>query len=160
MSQRETNVEKAVAKLIGKRLEPGTEIKAEIFEELLGMRKESQGFSWMISEIRDALREYGIHLSGEGFVDTGAYVIFQPEDHYWLMREALKTADRRIDRMLVLLLNTNIDGFSALNRKRHENIIREASMKLEAMRRFQEVEKMLARKKPKPIIDAEGTEAA
>src|SRR5215472_775396 len=96
-------VERAVANLIGGALEPGTEIKAEVFEKLLGISRNSQAFSWLISEIRRSLYEHGLYLSGEGFAQTGAFVIFQPEDHYWVMRESLQRADRDIEGKLTLM---------------------------------------------------------
>jgi hypothetical protein len=45
----------------------------------------------------------------------------------------------------VLMMNTPMAGLSALEVKRHENMLRELSMKLNAMRRAAEVETILAR---------------
>ena len=145
-------IERAVSKLIVRPLEPGTQIKAEIFEDLLGISRHSQAFSFLISDIRHALYHHGLYLSGEGFSESGAFTISQLEDHYWLMRLALARADRDIEGKLILLINTPTEKFSDLNRKRHDNMIREASMKLDALRHAAEVNEMLKqRKKPKEV---------
>jgi hypothetical protein len=143
---RNNKVERAVAKLIGGPLEPGTLIKAEVFEEVLGLSRNSQAFSWLISDIRQALYTRGIYLDGEGFSQTGAFEVADPRDHYWYAKLAVARAERNLEGKLTLLLNTRLDGLSQLEKRRHENILRELATKLAAMRRFQEMEKLLNRK--------------
>jgi hypothetical protein len=142
----QNKVRHAVTKLIGKPLEPGTLVQAEVFEELLGIDRNSQAFSWLISHIRRALYPHGIYLSGEGFTETGAYQIFHPRDNYWVTRMSLERMERDLEGKLVLMMNTPMAGLSALETRRHENMLRELSMKLNAMRRAAEVETILARR--------------
>jgi hypothetical protein len=143
---RNNKIERAVAKLVGGPLEPGTLIKAEVFEEVLGLSRNSQAFSWLISDIRQALYRRGIYLDGEGFSQTGAFEVADPRDHYWYAKLAVARAERNLEGKLTLLLNTRLDGLSQLEKRRHENILRELATKLAAMRRFQEMEKLLNRK--------------
>jgi hypothetical protein len=143
---RNNKVERAVAKLIGGPLEPGTLIKAEVFEEVLGLSRNSQAFSWLISDIRQALYTRGIYLDGEGFSQTGAFEVADPRDHYWYAKLAVAKAERNLEGKLTLLRNTRLDGLSQLEIRRHENIMRELATKLAAMRRIQEMEKLLKRK--------------
>lgn len=146
MENRNSKIELAVSKLIGTKLEPGTLIKAELFEEMLGLSRNSQAFSWLISDIRQALYGRGIYLDGEGFSQTGAFEVADPRDHYWYAKLALAKAERNLEGKLTLLLNTRLDGLSELEKRRHENMLRELSTKLAVMRRFQEMEKLLERK--------------
>ena len=150
-NNRATKIEKAVSKLIGTPLEPGTLVKAEIFEELLGISRNSQVFSFLISDIRRALYNHGIYLSGEGFTETGAYEIANPRDNYWYARLAIERAERDIEGKLILLMNTRLETFSNLEKRRHENMIREISMKLNAIRHAEEIEKMFKKRKPKDL---------
>jgi hypothetical protein len=149
---RANKVERAITILIGSPLEPGTLIKAEIFEELLGISRNSQAFSFLISDIRHALYPHGIYLSGEGFAETGAFEVWHHRDNQWVLKLAMEKAERDIEGKYILCVNTCLDGLSDLEKKRHENITREASLKLNAMRRAAEVDSLLRRKKEKKQI--------
>jgi hypothetical protein len=160
---RNNKIERAVAKLIGGPLEPGTMIPAELFEEVLGLSRDSQAFSWLISDIRQALYARGIYLDGEGFSQTGAFEVADPRDHYWYAKLAIAKAERNLEGKLTLLLNTRLDGLSELEKRRHENVLRELATKLAVMRRFQEMEKLLNRKSRRENVqelsEAEPSEA-
>jgi hypothetical protein len=160
---RNHKIERAVAKLIGGPLSPGTLIPASVFEEVLGLGRDSQAFSWLISDIRQALYTRGIYLDGEGFSQTGAFEVADPRDHYWYAKLAVAKAERNLEGKLTLLFNTPLTGLSELEKRRHENMVRELSTKLAAMRRFQEVEKLLNRKSKQlaiePLSEAEPSTA-
>lgn len=145
MSQKQ-NVEKALARLIQENeLKPGTLIKAEVFENLLGLSRNEQAYSFLISRIRHALYEHGIYLSGEGFSETGAYEIADPRDHYWIAKLAVAKAARDLEGKQTLLLNTPLEGLNDLEKRRHENGLRDLSQKLDAMRRAHEVSQMIVK---------------
>jgi hypothetical protein len=153
---RATVTERAITKLIESKLEPGTLIKAEVFEQLLGISRNSQAFSWLISDIRHALWPHGFHLSGSGFAETGAFEITHPRDNYWLLKLAIARADRDIEGKIVLCSNTRMDMLSELEKRRHENMLRQAQLKLSAMRRLNETSKMFRKKNKQQIDDSEG----
>jgi hypothetical protein len=151
-NNKEIRIERAITNLVSKPLEPGTLLKAEIFEELLGISRNSQTFWYLISDIRHALYSHGIYLSGEGFAKTGAFEVWHPRDNQWVVKLAIERAERDLDGKLTLLVNTSLEGFSELEKRRHENMVREASMKLNAMRRATEIDEMLKKKrKPKDL---------
>jgi len=143
-------VEKALMVLINKPVEPGTLIKAELFEELLGIKRTTSAFSWLISDIRRALYSHGWYLSGEGY-NGEAYEILNPRDNYWVAKLACLRAERDLEGKLLLLTNTRTEGFSALEKKRHENMVREISLKSAALQRASEIDELLKRRKSKTI---------
>jgi hypothetical protein len=153
-----TQIKEAVTKLVGQKLEPGTLIKAEVFEEMLGISRSTQAFSWLISYIRRGLYEHGIYLSGEGFTKTGAFEIYHPRDNYWITKLSLQRAEHDLEGKQTLMINTKLDGFSELEKRRHENMLREVSMKLAAMQRASDIIDMAKRPskhKPKNLVVSE-----
>jgi hypothetical protein len=150
-----TKIKEAVTKLVGQKLEPGTLIKAEVFEEMLGISRNTQAFSWLISHIRRGLYQHGIYLSGEGFTQTGAFEIYHPRDNYWVTKLSLQRAEHDLEGKQTLMLNTDSKTFSDLEKRRHENMLREVSLKLAAMQRASDIIDMAkrpSRHKPKDLV--------
>lgn len=141
--------------LVGKPIEAGMLIPVKSFEELLGFDRTDQAFGWLISGIRHKLYEHGIYLSGEGLSQTGGYEILAPRDNAWIAKLAVARADRDLEGKQTLLLNTSLESLSNLEKARHENTLREISMKLNAMRRAEEVDEILKRKRKKEAPPAD-----
>jgi hypothetical protein len=149
MKDRKSMVEDALSTITGMPLEPGALIQVQMLEEVFGLERHTQAFGWLISEIRRALYQRGIYLSGEGLEQTRAYQILHPRDHQWIAKLALARCERDLEGKQVLLVNTQLDGLSQLEKTRHENTLRELSLRLSAMRRAEEFSDMLAKKKSK-----------
>jgi hypothetical protein len=133
----------AIEKILGGDLRPGRLIKAEIFEEVLALKRGEQAYGFLISKIRQELYNRGLYLSGEGLASSGCYEILAPEDNYWIAKLALARADRDLEGKMTLLANTNLEQLNDLQRRRHEGALREISIKLAAMRRAREFERKL-----------------
>ena len=142
-------VERAVSELAGGSLEPGTLIKIEVLEQVLGLSRDDQAFGWLVSGIRHKLYEIGLYLTGEGISETGGYEILHPRDNQWIGRLAIARAERDLEGKQTLLVNTKLDGLSDLEKRRHENVVRELSLKLTAMRRAQDFSDMKGKHKRK-----------
>lgn len=145
-----TRVERALAALINEPVQPGSIIKAEVFENLLGIKRTESAFSWLISSIRRALYAHGMYLSGEGY-NGDAYAIGDPRENFWVAKLAIARAERDLDGKLTLLINTRTEGFSDLQIKRHENMRRELSLKLAAIQRASEIDQLLKSRKTKKL---------
>jgi hypothetical protein len=150
MSQKKS-LEIVVTKLLETELKPGGVIQAEVFENLFDLKRTDQAYQFLISRVRHALYEYGVYLSGEGLSETGCYEILDPRDHYWIAKLAVARAERDLAGKQVLLLNTKLDGFSDLQRRRHENCLRDLSHRLTAMQRAREVFGMLSSQQQKML---------
>ena len=140
-------VEHAIGELTKQKLEPGVVIETKIFEDLLGIKSTARSFSFLISDIREALCHRGMWLTGQGF-NGEAFAIADYQDNFWVAKLAVARAERDLALKLVLLSNTPTQSFSDLQVRRHENIKREISMKLIALQRVAQMDRLL-KKKPK-----------
>ena len=147
--------ERALAQIMGQNLQPGSVIRGEVFEEALQLKRTDQAYGFLISKIRQELYRHGLYLSGEGFSETGCYEILMPADNYWVAKLALARADRDLEGKMTLLAHTNVTGLTELQKRRHENGLREISLKLSAMRRAREFEHRLLHKSPGELEDGE-----
>jgi hypothetical protein len=136
MSQK-TRVETALETLSQQPLVPGLIIPVERFEEVLGIKRDANEFNWLISAIRRHLHSSGLHLSGEGIKITGGYSIVDPRENYWVAKLAMERATRGLEDAQNLLANTNQDGFSALEKARHEATLHTLSLRLSALRKVE-----------------------
>ena len=150
MSQKKS-LEIVLTKLLETELKPGGTVQAEVFENLFALKRTDQAYQFMISRVRQALYEYGVYLSGEGFSETGCYEILDPRDHYWIAKLALARAERDLAGKQILLINTKLDGFTDLQRRRHENCLRDLSHRLTAMQRAREIFGMLTSQQQKML---------
>ena len=134
MSQK-TKVQTALETLTEQTLEPGLFIPVKRFEEILGIESTSQEFGWLITAIRRKLHEQGLHLSGEGLSQLGGYTILDPQENFWIAKLSMERASRNLEDAQILLINTNMDGFSTLQRARHEATLQTVSLRLNALRK-------------------------
>jgi len=146
-----TKVERALAELLREPIQPGSLIKAEFFENILGIKRNSMAFGMLIQEIRDALAYHGFYLSGAGH-NGNAFEILDYSENQWIAKLKLQKGERQVERAFILLKHTPIDGLTSLQKKRHENTLREVSMKLAAIRRIKEIEQILTRNH-KPLTE-------
>jgi hypothetical protein len=130
-----TRVETALSLLVqDKPLVGGEFISIERLEEVFEFKRDSQEFNWLIYEIRKALHERGLHLSGDGASVTGGYSILHPTENHWVAKLAMARAERDLVDKEVLLTNTDLSGFDAMQKMRHENTLRLLSLRLNALR--------------------------
>ena len=127
------------------------QIPIKAFEDWFGLSRDTQAFSRLISDIRQELYQFGIYLSGEGATESGNYFIESPCNHSWITKLSLARAERDLEGKQVLMLNTKVEGMSELEKRRHENVLREVSMKLNALRHAQEVEAVLRKRRSKQL---------
>jgi hypothetical protein len=153
MSQQE-QTQRALASLMGQQLMPGSIIKAEVLEEALGIPRTDHAFMFLISRIRQSLYDFGIYLSGEGFKETGCFEIAPPTENRHILQRALDRAERDIEGKIRLAANTHTSQFNEYEKRKHDNTLRQASLKLDAMRHAREFEAKLKRAK-KNVIDVE-----
>jgi hypothetical protein len=154
MSQQET-VQRALATLMGQQLVPGSTIKAETLEEALGIKRTDPAFMFLVSRIRQSLYDFGIYFSGEGFKETGCFEIAPPTENRHILQRGLDRAERDIEGKIRLCVNTNTSGFNEYEKRKHENTLRQASLKLDAMRQAREFEAKLKRLPKKLVVDVE-----
>lgn len=152
--------EQALATLLGQDLVPGSTIKAEIFEQALGTKRSEQAFMFLISRIRQALYDKGIYLSGEGFKETGCFEIAPPTENRHILQRALDRAERDIEGKIRLAVNTDTSSFNEYEKRKHENTLRQASLKLDAMRHARLFEAKLKKLQTKPVVDIEPEETS
>jgi hypothetical protein len=154
MSQQET-VQRVLATLMGQQLVPGSTIKAETLEEALGIKRTDPAFMFLASRIRQSLYDFGIYFSGEGFKETGCFEIAPPTENRHILQRALDRAERDIEGKIRLCANTDTSQFNEYEKRKHENILRQASLKLDAMRHAREFEAKLKRAKKNVVVDIE-----
>jgi hypothetical protein len=143
ISEGKRKIESSIAKLIEVPIESETSILIERFETLLGFKHDTQEFNWLISAIRRGLYQYGLYLSGEGSSQSGSYQIYHSRDNQWVAKLRMARHERDLEGMQTLLVNTDLNKLSDLEKSRHENTLREVSLKLSLMRRSSDIEKML-----------------
>jgi hypothetical protein len=136
--KQKTRVETALESINREPLQPGQVIPVERFEEVLGISRDASEFNWLISAIRRKLHDVGLHLSGEGIKMTGGYSILDPRENYWIAKLAMERATRGLEDAQNLMVNTNLDEFSALQKARHESTLRTLSLRLAALRKVEE----------------------
>jgi hypothetical protein len=82
-------------------------------------------------------KHHGLYLSGEGFKETGCFEIVPPTENRHILQRAMDRAERDLEGKIRLVVNTDTTGFNDYERRKHENTLRQASLKLDAMRRRQ-----------------------
>jgi hypothetical protein len=153
MNQQE-QTQRALATLMGQQLVPGSTIKADVLEEALGIQRTDHAFMFLVSRIRQSLYDFGIYLSGEGFKETGCFEIVPPTENRHVLQRAIDRAERDIEGKIRLVANTDTSAFNEYEKRKHENTLRQASLKLDAMRHAREFEAKLKRAR-KNIVDVE-----
>jgi len=149
------NVERALVELIKQPIQPGTLIQAEFFENVLGLKRGSITFSMLISEIRNLLLYHGFYLSGTGH-HGDAFEILDYSENQWIAKLKLAKGQRELERAYILLKHTPTDNLTSLQKKRHENTLREVSMKLAALQRIKDIDRLLKNKHPilvEPLLE-------
>jgi hypothetical protein len=148
--------DQVVAIVLGQKLGYGSVIKAELFEEALGIGRTDPAYQFMISRIRRGLYKYGFYLDGEGFAQTGCYQILEPQENQWVVKLAIARAERDFEGKKTLLINTDTTKLGDLQRRRHEGTLREVSIKLDMMRKAKKfAAKLQHTSTSKEIIDVE-----
>lgn len=151
-TKNKTRIEAALELLNQGELKYGSFIPAEHFEEVFGFKRDSQEFNWLVYNIRQALYEKGMYLSGEEFSQTGGYSILPPEENRWVAKLAMERAERDLAGKEILLVNTPTDGFTELQKARHESTLRILSLRLAAIRNVQEHNEKVARRR-KAVVE-------
>jgi hypothetical protein len=141
-------VQLALESLIKDKLEPGTLLPFSKLEELLGVSRDTKAFSFLISELRHCLYSAGKYLSGEGSEEKQAYEILDGRDHQWIAKLAMAKAERSLNGMQTLLVNTDTGSMSKLEKERHAATLREVAMKNKIIQRSSEVEQIVFRHNP------------
>jgi hypothetical protein len=140
-----------------KPLAGGEVIPVERFEEIFEFKRDTQEFGWLIHEVRKALHEKGLHLSGEGVSTTGCYSILHPSENHWVAKLSMARAERDLRDKETLLVNTDQNGFDAMQKMRHENTLRLVSLRLSALRATQTHNEKVSRKRKALIEQTEPT---
>ena len=117
----------------------GSTLKIEIFEEMFELKRETPQFNFLLSNVRNALFDYGFYLSGEGIAETGHYEILTAQENQWVGKLEIAKSERGLEGKQRLLINTKLDDLTDSQKRRHEAALRELSFKLQAMRREEEL---------------------
>jgi hypothetical protein len=148
MKRRQARVEKALEVIAQDELEPGKQIPVTRFEEVFGVGRNSKIFGLLISEFRRALYSKGFYLSGENSSETGVFEILSPLENQWVAQLSMIRAERDLTGKMVLMENTDLSGFSRLQKGRHENTAWALSLRVAALQRAEEIAYLIARKRP------------
>jgi hypothetical protein len=131
---RADRVENVLEELLKTKLEPGCLIEISRLESLLGVQRDTPAFSYMVSEIRHCLFGKGKYLSGEGSTAKGAYEILHERDNHWIARLVMARTDRAYEGMHTLMTQTDRTKLSKLEQDRHDNALREITLRMRISR--------------------------
>ncbi len=126
---RADRVQNALEDLLKAKLEPGSLIEVSRLESLLGVQRDAPAFGYMVSEIRRCLFGKGKYLSGEGVTEKGAYEILHERDNHWIARLAMARTDRVYEGIHTLMTQTDRTKLSKLEQDRHDNALREITLR-------------------------------
>ncbi len=132
----------------------GSTYKTEFFEEHLMTKRDALQFSFMISDIRKELENFGMYLSGRG-QKGNSYIILPSSSNSDVMDSYQKEASQALRRGVILGTNTPLDTLTPSERKKHESKLEKMAMKSCLMNRSTQIYRAVIKHVPNLINEKE-----